>query len=1101
MYDYMGQKITLLMVMLLACSFSANDLFGQEEEDRRTKGRRRDRKPPPAVQQPQAPQPPNNPPPQPQNQAGMVTLTGLVKDQDTGEGVIGAAVMLEDRTTGALIKGVYADDDGRFTLPYTPSGNAVRLKIQYTGMKTATIDVSNQTYYEVILETDAVGLEEVVITALNVKQKKADLGYVVQEVKTTDLLRSAEQNIVQALAGKAAGVQVISSSGVPGASSTIIIRGQSSITGNNEALFVVDGVPIDNSTRLGGLYSDLQNARLESVAMSNRSIDLNPDDIESVTILKGPAAAALYGTRAGAGTVVITTKKGSRGMGTSVSLRSAYEMASVNKLPEVNRIYSQGTDGIYLPPDSMVHWSWGSKIADIQGLKSYDNLDAFFQTAHTISNTVSLAHSTDQSAFRLSLGRMSQTGIVPNTDFSRTSVRTSFDTDIGSKLKLLVTANYVNSGGLRAQQGSNLSGIMLALLRSPASYDLTNGSKPSKDDTKAYFNPDYSQRSYSPYIDNPFFSAFRNTFEDKVNRLMSTATLTYTPTSWLEILYRGGLDFFSDRQKDIRDYASLNGPSRIIENQYFYREWYGDLLITAKKNLNHNWKGSLTIGNNLNERSESRLYSQGLNLIMPNTLNPGFYNISSASDIKSFEDKSTIRIISFFAIAKLQYRDILTLQVTGRNETSSTFGPDNKSLFYPSVNTGFVFTELEGYKSSKMASVLTFGKIRAAYSIVGIEPKAYQTRTYFTSPTVSDGYIQPGIQFPFNGLTAFTLGDIRGNRKLRPERVDGFEIGADLRFWENKIGIDVTYYHEKTTNAIFRIPVANSSGFDEFVGNSGQLTNQGIELVINSTIERKTRWGTFKWIPQINFTRNRSRLDKLAPDLPNLFLGGFSGSDIRAAEGQPYGQIYGTDFERNSEGKIVVNENGIPIVALNEKILGNIQPDFLMGFGNEFHFNDLVISFLIDWKQGGDIWNGTRGTMNVYGTSRETEDRGKSMIYPNSVTAEGKPNTTSMVKDQNWYQGEGGGFSGAVSQFIEDGSWVRLREVSIAYSIKKIGFGKHLDRIDLTLTGRNLLLYTPYKGIDPETNLTGAGSNALGMDYYNMPNTRSVMFAINLNFK
>ena len=1082
----MRTKILLCLGILF---FHGLSLVAQDDEQRRERGR----KPPPAQQQQAPQQPPTNIP--------AVSLTGIVKDADTGEGLLGAAVMVEDKATGQVISGVYADEDGKFLLKYTPNGNAMMLKVQYIGMKTYTADIGNLTNFDIVMESDAIGIEEVVITALNVKQKKADLGYVVQEVKMDQILRSNEQNIVQSLAGKVAGVQVISSAGVPGASSTIIIRGQSSITGNNEALFVVDGVPIDNQTRLGGLYADGENNRLFSVAMSNRALDLNPDDIESVTVLKGPAAAALYGTRAGAGTVVITTKKGSRGSGTTVNYRTGLEISEVNRLPELNRKFAQGFGGNYNPGTAR---SWGGLIDTTfvggQRLQSYDNAGNFFQLGTTINNTVALTHATDKSAVRFSIGNSSMTGIVPNTDYRRTSVRMSVDTDVTNKLKVLLTGNFVNSGGTRAQQGSNFAGVMLSLLRSPASYDLRGGSNPSKTETKGYLNPDFSQRSYIDFIDNPYFTAYRNTFQDNVNRMMSTATITYTPTHWLEVLYRAGLDFFSDRQKEIIDYASYN-PTRIIENQYFHRELYGDLLITAKKQFNSNWRGSITLGNNLNERFTQRLNAQGLNLTMPSHLNPGYSNLSQAMDIKAFEDRTTIRIFSIFAYGKIQYKDVLTIQATGRSETSSTFGPNNKTFFYPSVNTAFVFTELQSYKDSKLANVLSFGKIRLAYSIVGIEPLPYKTRTYFTQPSIADGWISPGYQFPFNGRAGFSFSDVNGNLNLRPERVDGFEVGTDLRFFGNKVGIDFTYYHEVTTSAIFNIPVSNSSGYKEYVGNSGQLTNKGFEIVLNGNIEKKTQWGRFAWLPLINFTRNRSYLDKLAPGLPNFALGGFAGSDIRAVEGQPYGQIFGSAFETTADGKTVVDENGYPILAATDQVLGNIQPKFLMGFGSDFVFNDLVISFLVDWKNGGDIWNGTRGTLNVYGTSRETEDRGSTMIYPNSVTREGLPNTTPMVKNQGWYTGLGGGFTGAQSQFVEDGSWVRLREISIAYSIHKLKLWKHIHRINLTLSGRNLLLITNYKGVDPETNLTGAGSNAMGMDYYNMPNTRSIMFAIDFTFK
>lgn len=1033
--------------------------------------------------------------------AATVVITGNVKDKDLNEGILGAAVAIEDKTNSQVIAGAYTDEEGNFKISYSTS-NPVRLRVMYVGMKAYYADLNGETNFNITMESDAIGLEDVVVTALNVKQKKADLGYVVQEVSTDKILRSGEQNIVQALAAKAAGVQVVSSSGVPGASSTIIIRGQSSITGNNEALFVVDGVPIDNATNYGGFYTDGSNQALSGVAMSNRALDLNPDDIESVNILKGPAAAALYGTRAGAGTVVITTKKGVRGMGSSVSFRSSYELSEVNKLPEVNTKFSQGSSGKY---NSATGRSWGQAVGtDIIDpddstrsitLKSYDNSKAYFQTGHSFNNSASYTGSNESTCFRISIGNSYQTGIVPNTNYSRTTARIGIDTDLAKKLRCVATANYVQSGGTRAQQGSNLSGVMLGLMRTPTSYDITNGSSFSETETKGYINPDGTPRTYVSFIDNPLWTVYKNTYNDKVDRLMGTASFIYSPLAWLEITNRTGIDMYSDRSKTIFAKGS-NTINSIIDNLYFHREIYNDLLVNFKHQIG-DWKGNLTLGNNLNERYNQQLYTQGTDLQIPD-----FHNLSNSATINSYEDNSTVRIFSLFANARIQYKDILTVQITGRSETSSTFGSDNRTQFFPSVNTSFVFSELPAYKSSSINRVLSFGKIRVALSKVGIEPRPYLTRTYYTSPLVADGYISPGIQFPYRGLPGYTLSDIRGNSKIRPENVTGFEIGTDLRFFENKFGIDFTYYREVTTNAIFQIPVPASSGFQEFVGNSGKLTNQGVEIMLNARFSKKTKLGMFEWIPEINFTKNVSTLNELSSGLENVNLGGFAGSDVRAVVGKPYGEIYGSDFKRNDKGQVIVDSAGVPILAEKEAYLGNIQPKFMMGFSNEFHLGGFMFSFLFDWRYGGKIWNGTRGTMNDYGVSKETENRGTTMVYPNSVTEEGKPNTTPMKLDQAWYTGLGGGFSGATSQFVEDATWFRLREITVAYSFKDLSsVWKHLDRIDLNFSCRNLFLITKYKGVDPETNLTGAGTNSMGMDYYNMPNTRSFMFAVNFNFR
>lgn len=1046
-------------------------------------------------------------------QANYITIQGRVSETHTGV-LVGATVSVVEGTEAqAPIQGTFTDENGNFYLKIPNYKAGLKLKVQYIGMKPYLKPIqAGVNNYNVLLEEDAIGLEEVVVTALNIKEKKVDVGYAIQEIKAVDVLRAGEPNLVQALAAKIAGVQVIASSGMPGASSTILIRGGASITGQNQPLFIIDGIPVDNSTNIGGDPNNGNNNWLEGVGLSNRAIDINQDDIESITVLKGPAAAALYGTRAGAGAIVITTKKGSRGLGTSVHLRTTFEVSEVNKLPQLNQKYTQGLNGQYFAPgpNGGTSASWGALIdtmrvtRDEDGILQYDpagqpmprfnNTDNFFQIGTGLGNTVSVEHGTDHSAIRLSFGQYSQTGVVPKSDFQRYSFRVSLDQDLGKKIKLLATAYYVQSGGYRIQQGSNTSGVMLGLLRT----------SPSFDNSASYANPDGSQRTYAVAYDNPFWTVNRNPFTDKVNRLIGNIALTYDPTHWLNVTYRLGLDTYTDRYKNAFDKDSRNFPGgRVVENNYFRREIYQDILVTARKQFGKNWLGSLTVGNNLNERVLQRIYAQGTNLNIPE-----FYNISNTSAQFNYENFETIRIGSFFALAKLKYKDIFILNLTSRLETASTFGPEDRSNFYPSVNAGFIITELEGVKDSEFTRVLSFAKLRAAYSVVGQEPPPYYTRTYYSPPSIADGYIT-GVTFPYNGVAGYSVGDILGNSNLRPERVAGLELGTDLRFFKNRFGIDVTYYHQTTTNAIFNIPIAPSSGYWRTVGNAGRMINRGVEIYAYAApIVTEIAKKRFSWDIEWNFTHNRNIVEELAPEqgINDVLLGGFLDSDIRAVAGQPYGQIYGTDFLRAPNGKLVIGDDGYPIMDPVARLIGNIQPDFLMGLRNTFSFENLSFGFLLDVRSGGQIWNGTLGALNFFGASAETENRGTKTVFDGVVAITNEdgstsyqPNTKEVVLDQEWYRGTGSGFYGPNSQFVQDGSFVRLREISLAYSFKKVW--KFIDQIDLGITGRNLALWTKYTGIDPETNLTGAGSNARGMDYFNMPNTRSMSFSVNFTFK
>jgi TonB-linked SusC/RagA family outer membrane protein len=1069
-------RLAMVLAALMLC------LEASAQDDTRSRGRIR-RQPPPATAQPATPT-------QPAQQPQELTLRGKVVEdfEGTKEPMLGATVAVVDPATGTPLQGTYTRDDGSFQLSFSWKPGLV-LKVSYVGYRAFSQVIDpNQTTYDITLQSDDIGVEAVVVTALNVTQKKADLGYSVQRIEGANLVRSGEQNLVQALAGKAAGVQVISSAGVPGASSAVIIRGFSSMLGSNQPLFIVDGVPIDNSTRSVGTLGEGENNRLQSVAQSNRMIDLNPDDIEDINILKGPAAAALYGTRAGAGTVVITTKKGRRGTGNEVNWRSSIEFSQVNRLPKLQDEFAQGNGGQYIPSSPS---SWGPRIdggVDNEGrpLRRFDNLKSFFQTGVNFSNTVSYTTTTDKTAIRFSVGRADQNGVVPNTEFFRNSFRLSVDTDATSWLQLVLTGNYVNSGGKRAQQGSNTSGVMLGLLRTTPTFDNSAG----------YENPDGSQRSYSPRYDNPFWTVNKNGYEDRLDRFMSSTSAIARPLTWLEITLRTGLDLYSERTDNYFAKGSRAFDGALINDRYTQREIYNDLFATAKYRFNEDFRVSLTVGNNLNERYSINNVVQGTGLQLPN-----FYNISNASDIKSEQVISTIRMISFFSFAKLHYKDLITLGITGRHETSSTFGPENRGFFYPSLDASFVFTELEPLKNESTRKILSFGKVRAAYSMVGIEPTLYSTRTYFFSPLVGDPYLQPPAQFPYLGVAGYTFDAVLGSRELKPEQVLGIEFGTDLRFLDNRIGIDVTYFYQRTTDAIFRVPVAPSTGFQAFIDNSGEMVNRGWEVVLLGVpVRTKTRWGQLEWTLDVNWTRYRNQLKSLAPGVDALILGGFQGSDIRAVPGKPYGQIYGTRWLRNEAGQLIIGEDGYPQIDPTDGVIGNTQPDYLLGVGSDLRLGKFSFYMLWDVRQGGQLWNGTRGALNVFGMSDETRNRGQLKVFE-GVLADGTPNTIAVPLDEDWYSGLGGGFFGPTEQFIEDASWVRLRELTLSYSFEKLNLFNFVNRIDLALTGRNVLLFTDYKGIDPETSLAGAGSNAFGIDYFNMPNTRSLLFSVNFTFR
>ncbi|MEO0472927.1 MAG: SusC/RagA family TonB-linked outer membrane protein, partial [Bacteroidota bacterium] len=624
-------------------------------------------------------------------------MNGKVNDTD-GTPIQGASVIVKGTAVGSLTN---AEGTYRVVIPE----GARTLIFSFVGRKRIEMDVNGRSEINVTMEEDVLELEEVVVTALGISREKKALGYAVQDVKGDELQGSGEINVIQSLAGKAAGLQVIGSGGTPGASSKILIRGNSTFTGENQPLIVVDGVPIDNETQ-GSVARDFPfNENLAGVNNSNRAVDINPDDIESVTVLKGPAAAALYGVRAGNGAIVITTKRGTSGSGIKVQLRSSIELTQVNKLPELQTEWAQGNpdangvptfstfdpgpDNTFFTADDVsagTSASWGPKIADDPSLQSYDNLNDFFQTGITSNTTLALSGGNDQTNFRLSMGYLNQTGIIPNTDFNRASVRLTSDTRISDQIKVGGTINFINSGGTRAQNGSNLSGVMLTLTRTPASFDLRGSGE------EGWLYPNGNQRQYFFVYDNSYFTAYENPATDNVLRVLGNVYASYKPTTWLDVTYRLGTDMYSDQRQQIFAIGSWepdNAPlGEIRENTIRYREVYSDLLVSANYDFSDDLNGSITLGNNLNHRYRQDFFARGRNLSVP-----GFYNFSNTSDLYSSEVEETIRTAAFFADVNLSYKDFLFLNFTGRNEWASTFSADNNSFFYPSGSVAFAFTE------------------------------------------------------------------------------------------------------------------------------------------------------------------------------------------------------------------------------------------------------------------------------------------------------------------------------------------------------------------------------------------------------------------------
>ncbi len=1038
------------------------------------------------------------------------TVSGIVKSAENGETLPGIAILEKGTRNGTT-----TDMDGKFSITLTSTQPV--LVFQAIGKEGKEVTVGSENFITVQMKESTEQLDEVVITALGISKETKALGYSVSQVSGDEVEKSGENNIIQSLSAKAPGIQVVGTGGTPGSSSKILLRGNATFTGANQPLIVIDGVPIDNSTDQSSPRDYPFNANLQGVNNSNRALDINPDDIESVTVLKGPAAAALYGARAGNGVIIYTTKRGKagtkKGLGVTVSQKVTFNQ--VNKLPDLQTTYAQGNgggtpagdaaatfvegnpgpDNTYFTGDDVslgTSSSWGPSISSL-GMQSYDNPDNFFQTGVSSNTNVSVTGGNEVSSVRLSLGYLADEGMVPNTNLDRFSVRLTADTRISEKIRVGGTVNYMNTKSTMAQNGSNLAGIMLGLMRAPASYDIRD-----------YIYDNGNQRTYFYAYDNPFFTSYENPFTSNVNRVLGNIYIDYKVNDWLTFNYKIGTDAYVDERKQIFAVSSfgddIGGVGQVNENTISNNVTYADLTARITKKLGENWGSSLLLGHNLNQSKQTDLFGRGRILAIP-----GFYNMNNASDLYTSEYTEEIKSQALFAQLEFDWKSIFFLTLTGRNEWSSTFELDNNNFFYPSVSTSFVFSDLLDNKPSWW----NFGKIRYSWANTGISPIAYSTRPLYTSPFYTDGFTN-GVTFPYTptGGTAtngFAISQTLYTNDLKPERLTGNEVGLNLIFLDRRLDFDLTYYHQRTTDALLFQPLPNSSGFEQAYINGGEILNKGYELAMGIV---PVRTDNFKWRVDLNWSKNISEVLALVPGVDQFSIeAAFSSIGSFAIVGQPYGVFYGTVWERDAEGNRLVNASGIPIVKGQTEGVGDPNPDWLGGIRNTLSYKGVELSFFWDFRQGGDVYNGTYARLNNLGRTQESADNREGTYIVEGVYAEGtmingvdvsgQTNTTEISAIQ-YYKQVVGDAGGASEEFVEDVNWARLRDVTLSYRYKLNPEKSFLSYVDLSLSARNLILITYYKGVDPETSLTGAGSNIGGFDYFNNPGARS--FSVGLKF-
>ncbi len=1039
-------------------------------------------------------------------------VTGTVTAADDGTYIAGATVILKGTNRGAA-----TDDRGAYQINVPASGGT--LIFSFYGFERQEVVIGNQSVINVSMETAVQVLDEVVITALGVQRETKALGYSVQEVQGTDLAQTRESNIVNSLSGKVAGVQITSSSGAPGASSRIVIRGASSLLGNNQPLFVVDGIPLDNTQ----FSSSPRNSTNEpsngtrkgdeeqgGADYGNAIQDINPDDIESMSVLKGPTAVALYGSRAQNGAILINTKSGKSGKGIGVSLSSNYSVQTPLRLPDYQNEYGQGGYGLLDYPEYLdVDESWGYPLdgrmmtnvfnEQVPWVAQPDNVRNFFETGHNFTNNASIVGGNDKANFRFSMANMDQKGILPNTGLERSNVSLKAGLQATDRLNISSSVSYIlTEGKNRPNTGYDGQNVLQSMFN-------WHGRQIDYNQFKDYKNPDGSfilnttdpnnSESYGwpiapipAWQNNPYANLYDNANQDRRDRMIGNFKVSYELTDWLSAFLRAGTDYYVDQRQQVYA-AGLKDPSSLqdggfVNDDYVVNTYNVDFVVQAQHDFGPDFSASLLVGANRFHNSVSNTFTYVQGLLIPDIYNVG--NARGIPDTRSYETAK--RINGVYGAAQLSYRNWFFVDITGRNDWSSTLPAGSRSYFYPSVSGSLVLSD-----AFALPDFLSFVKLRGGYAQVGNDTDPYVLASYFVKKRIADN--QADITFPFNGQPSFALGDELANANLLPESTNSWEVGLDLRLFEGRLGLDLTYYDAVTRNQLMKLTLPSSSGFSSQVINSGAVSNKGLELMLIAAPVASDR---FRWDIAVNFAKNKSMVEELHPDVESIILETHR-AQTEARAGNPYGDIYGTAWNRVTDvnspyfGERIIEADGRPTRAPGgNQLLGNIQPDFLMGVNNAIQFGGAYLSFLVDWKQGGEMFSLTNFFGGYSGVLAYTAE-GRDGTYVAEGVVENpdgsySPNTIQIDAEDYWHR-----TFNAQEEGVYDATFVKLREVKLGYQLPAALIDKTpFTGISIDLIGRNLwILHANVPNVDPESSAYGA-SNGQGFEVNGIPSVRSI---------
>lgn len=1055
------------------------------------------------------------------------TISGKILSSKDNAPLPGVNIVIKGTNQGAV-----TDANGQFTL--AADDNAV-LVISQIGMETQEVTIGSRSTIDVSLVESTAVLEEVVVTALGISQEKRGLGYATQTVSGQEIIQTQRPNFINSLQGRVAGLAVTTTSGVPGASTSLTLRGVGSITGSNQPLIVVDGLPIDNTVfNQHTLVSDNDNRNNDYI---NRAADINPNDIESITVLKGPEAAALYGQGGASGAIIITTKRGTPGK-VKITYDNNFGFQKLYRFPEIQKVYGRGDFGYNSPTVEEIYF-FGPKYAD--GTKFYDNTDNFFKTGTTQTHNFVVEGGSDAITNRFAVNYYTADGVVPESKYDKFSARLTSSSKFANKLDVTTTLNYVWSKTNKPTRGTH--GFLMGVM-----------TWPTDDYMEAYLD-DFGRRRrlmpdvystagtnvFYPEPNNPYFNVLKNKNTDETNRVIGNISMSYDATKWLNVTGRLAADIYATQGNyfthpegifvsaavpnlnvwGINQGTNVTGgpiPGGAIENyDENSRLLNGMLLATFKKDIGK-FKSSLMLGTSFDDKYYDVNSTFGRNLQLKD------FNSMNNTDPATRNAKTTItrqRLVSVLGNLNVSYDDLVYLTVTGRNDWSSTLPIESNSFFYPSFALSFVFTELDVLENN---DILSFGKLRASYAEVGKSASPYKTKPQLAGATTTGG--------------GFSYGVFGAAASLVPERAEGYEIGTELKFFNGRAGLDLAVYRNDRTNQISSQRLSYGTGFVIALLNGGDISVRGVEIQLSGSPIKTT---DFEWNVLFNFSKSKSKVLELPADVREYYnsdtwmyanaRGSAFPSDLQSyypAASYPYYNwnylqrglgsgtgIGGFTYERNSNGDILINpSNGLPIKTADFLPIGDRNPDFMIGLTNSFTYKNFSLSFLLDIRKGGDIFNGNEMFLFNRGLSTRSLNREQPYVFE-GVLKDGLENSATPTKNTvqvipytlgSSFYGNGTSTWGAFaeSDYVErDINWLRLRDVTISYTLpsKALGVTKVIKSASVFVTATDLFLITNYTGADPSVNGTTAataGSGAFGFDFGSLSAPRTISTGIRI---